>query len=50
MTTYLKPAAVAKHFLVTAETVRRWCEEGRFPGAVKTPSGRWLIPASEIAQ
>jgi hypothetical protein len=30
----------------TAGAVRKWCEKGQLPGAVKNDSGDWLIPAT----
>jgi predicted site-specific integrase-resolvase len=38
---------VAEIYLVTVWTVREWCKQNKFPGAVK--SGRkWLIPESDV--
>lgn len=31
-----------------APGVRQWCRQGKLPGAVKLPSGRWQIPVSAL--
>jgi len=34
---------------MTPKTVRRWCTDGRFPGARKTSDhGEWRIPTKEV--
>ena len=35
---------------VSAKTVRKWCNEGRFPSAYKTSGdeGEWRIPTHEV--
>jgi hypothetical protein len=30
------------------QTVRKWCEKQQLPGARRSPSGRWLIPANAV--
>lgn len=35
----------AKILGVSPQTIRRYCEEGRYPEATKTPGGHWRIPA-----
>ena len=32
----------------TGVTIRKWCRQGRVPGAIQLPSGRWKIPLSAI--
>lgn len=27
-----------------------WLERGRFPGAIRTPGGRWRVPAGVVAR
>jgi len=42
---------VAWRFQVTRVTVRRWCQQGRFPGAKLIGSSRratWIIPSREV--
>lgn len=33
---------------VGAAAIRKWCREGKLPGAIRLPSGRWKIPMSAI--
>lgn len=43
----LSPQTVAAVLPETSTaTVTRWWRDGRFPGARKLPSGRWIIPAA----
>ena len=30
-------------------TVRKWCRQGKLPGAIQMPGGRWQIPQSAVA-
>lgn len=50
MTKYVKISKVASMFSVSPRTVRRWCQQGRFVGAIKSDidAGNWLIPISAI--
>lgn len=41
---YFKAGYAAKRLGVTTQTLRRYCESGRIPGAKKTPGGHWRIP------
>lgn len=41
---YFKAGYAAKRLGVTTQTLRRYCEAGRIPGAKKTPGGHWRIP------
>ncbi|UOF89525.1 helix-turn-helix domain-containing protein [Fodinisporobacter ferrooxydans] len=43
---FYRVGEVAKKLGVSTQTVKRHCEEGRFPGATKTPGGHWRIPKS----
>ena len=45
----LPPREVYKRLGVHYMTVKRWIYSGRIR-AVKTPTGRWLIPESEVAR
>ena len=49
---WLDPASAGK--LVPgglgAAAIRKWCREGKIPGSIQLPSGRWKIPASAIEQ
>lgn len=29
-------------------TVRKWCRQGKLPGAIQMPGGRWQIPKSTV--
>lgn len=33
-----------------AAAVRKWARNGKLPGAIQLPSGRWLIPESAISE
>ena len=33
---------------VDTRTITNWCREGKLAGAIRLPSGKWLIPASEV--
>lgn len=44
----LSPAEVARRLEVHVTTVRRWFEEGRFPTAYQTPTGRIRIPSADL--
>ena len=45
----LSPQTVAAVLPETSTaTVTRWCRDGRFPGARKLPSGRWIIPTAWV--
>lgn len=35
---------VAEILGVTDQTIRRWVEKGKYPGAYKTRGGHWRIP------
>ena len=40
---------VARKLRASADTVRRMCEEGRFPGAHRLrEGGRWRIPRADV--
>jgi excisionase family DNA binding protein len=42
---------VARRYGVTARAVRRWCEDGRLPGAERVGTGQratWVIPESAL--
>lgn len=41
----LTVTAAAERWGVTPSLVRRWCREGRIPGAVQAGPRAWLIPA-----
>lgn len=41
---YYRAGEVARKMGVSTQTIKRHCEEGRFPGAKKTPGGHWRIP------
>jgi hypothetical protein len=41
---YLTPAQVAVIWGVTPDAVRHACRSGRIRGALRTPTGRWLVP------
>ncbi|MGC8696786.1 MAG: helix-turn-helix domain-containing protein, partial [Conexivisphaera sp.] len=45
----LPPREVYKRLGVHYMTVKRWIYSGRIK-AVKTPTGRWLIPESEVVR
>jgi predicted site-specific integrase-resolvase len=40
----LKPSEVAAAYGVRDHIVTNWLARGRFPGAFRTPGGRWRIP------
>jgi excisionase family DNA binding protein len=42
--TYYSTFDAAEKLGVTAQTVRRMCEYGKFPGAIRTDGGHWRIP------
>lgn len=35
---------VAEKLGISAQTVRRMCEQEKFPGAIRTDGGHWRIP------
>ena len=39
---------VASFFGRDTETIRRWCEEGRFEGAERPVGGQWRIPWDSV--
>ena len=46
-----KPQEIAELLSVSPRTIKRYCEEGAFPGAFKTKqtrSGHWRIPESGL--
>lgn len=48
---YLTVVEVAARLATSGTNVRRWCTEGRFPGARKVGSaqrGTWLIPMTAL--
>ncbi len=46
---FLKAREVAEMLRVGEWTVVRWCNEGRFAGAIQLPGGKlWRIPAAEV--
>ncbi|MCZ6755823.1 MAG: helix-turn-helix domain-containing protein [Gemmatimonadetes bacterium] len=50
-TRYLSVEEVAEALGLKAKTVRGWCRQGRFPGAIKSgeqDGGNWLIPADAV--
>ena len=46
---WMGTAKVAKHFNVTARTVRRWLESGRLRGT-RRASGRWYVRSSDLTR
>ena len=46
----LSPPEVASLYGVSAQMVRRWCAEGKLPGAYKRPGGGWQIPLSALLE
>ena len=47
MTHYLTTRDAAARLGVKADTVKRWCQQGKLPGAVR--QGRdWMIPESAL--
>ena len=44
----LSPAEVARRLEVHVTTVRRWFDEGRFPGAYQTATRRIRIPQDDL--
>ncbi|MBX6378556.1 MAG: helix-turn-helix domain-containing protein [Clostridia bacterium] len=46
----LSPLEVANLYGVSAQIVRRWCAEGKLPGAYKLPGGGWQIPLSALLE
>lgn len=38
----------AKIMGVSSQTIRRWCDQGYFPGAFQTNGGHWRIPRSHF--
>lgn len=43
-TGYVTPSEAAEIGGVSDQTIRRWCEKGKFPEAFKTDGGHWRIP------
>jgi excisionase family DNA binding protein len=41
---YVTPSEAAQIGGVSDQTIRRWCEKGKFPEAFKTDGGHWRIP------
>lgn len=39
---------VAERLRLTPNTIYRWLEAGRIPGALKLPNDQWRIPESEV--
>ncbi|QBS38687.1 DNA-binding protein (plasmid) [Thermaerobacter sp. FW80] len=46
----LTPAEVARIYGVSAQMVRRWCADGKLPGAYKRPGGGWAIPLTALLE
>lgn len=46
----LSPPEVASVYGVSAQMVRRWCAEGKLPGAYQRPGGGWQIPLSALLE
>ena len=44
----LKPREVAAAYGVQPRCVQDWLARGRFPGAFRTPGGRWLVPRAAV--
>jgi excisionase family DNA binding protein len=43
---YYRVGEVAKKLGLSEQTIRRHCEENKYPGAFKTKGGHWRIPTS----
>ena len=48
MENVLSVADVAARYDVTPRTVRRWCRQGRLPGAVRVGARVWAIPSEAL--
>jgi hypothetical protein len=48
--TVYTPKSLAAQWCVSPTTVRRWCTQGRFPGAWRTGAGHWRIPADTLSE
>ncbi|WP_151550477.1 MULTISPECIES: helix-turn-helix domain-containing protein [unclassified Corynebacterium] len=35
---------------ISPAAVRKWCREGKIPGVIQLPNGRWRIPRSAIEE
>ena len=46
----LTPLEVARIYGVSAQMVRRWCADGKLPGAYKRPGGGWEIPLAALLE
>lgn len=46
----LTPPEVARVYGVSAQMVRRWCADGKLPGAYKRPGGGWEIPLTALLE
>ncbi|HTE70461.1 MAG TPA: helix-turn-helix domain-containing protein [Actinomycetes bacterium] len=46
----LKPREVAAAYGVDRRCVIDWLGRGRFPGAFRTPGGRWRIPRADVIE
>lgn len=46
-TAYVRPGVVARALGVSERTVRRWCDQGRIAGAIRTAGEHWRIPRDE---
>jgi excisionase family DNA binding protein len=41
---FYKPSEVAEKLGLSDQTIRRMCDQGKFPGAYQTDGGHWRIP------
>ena len=46
---WLTVAEAARFLPHTSEAaLRRWCQQGQVPGAVRLPNRRWIIPVAAV--
>lgn len=45
---HVKPIEAATKLHVGLKTIRRWLDQGKFPNAWQTASGRWWIPLTDL--